>query len=293
MLSLILIIAGLSISWDSINEFIHGSFTVPKWVALPIICISILTNELLFHYTKYIGKRIKSNLIIANAWHHRSDAASSFVVLLGIIGSMAGFIYLDTVAAFIVALMIIKMGWGYAWSSIKELVDTAVPTEQLAQIENIITEVPGVNKIHQLRSRCMGENILIDVHILVSPKISVSEGHYIAQHVHYALLKGIDRVKDVIVHVDPEDDEISCPSLHLPNRKIINEELLHELHSKFPHVLFWNLHYLDGKITLDIVCDKQFTQWNALHHQVVLALKQPKDIEEVRLFSLHESISFS
>lgn len=288
LLSLLLILAGIGIAWDSVYELVHGSYTRPQWLSLLVISVSILGNELLFHYTLHIGKRINSKLIIANAWHHRSDAAASLVVLLGLIGSLAGFTYLDTVAAFIVAIMIVKMGWSYGWHSIKELVDTAVSPKLLAQIEAVIQSIDGVKKIHQLRSRFMGENVLIDVHILVSPKISVSEGHYIAQHVHQALVKQIDSVTDVIVHVDPEDDETCSPSLHLPSRKIIEEQLLTQVRRDFPQILFWNLHYLDGKIGIDIVCKEQVTQWETLRNQVILALKPHSPIEEVRLFSMHE-----
>lgn len=289
-LSLLLILAGIGIAWNSVYELMHATFTIPQWLTLPIICISIGSNELLFHYTLRVGKNINSKLITANAWHHRSDAASSLVVLVGLIGSMAGFAYLDTLAAFIVALMIIKMGWDYGWHSIKELVDTAVGPELLAQIEQAIKNVDGVKKIHQLRSRFMGGDVLIDVHILVSPKISVSEGHYIAQHVHHVLTEQIDSVKDVIVHVDPEDDEICSPSLHLPSRKIIQEQLLDEVLIKFPHIIYWNVHYLDGKIGIDIACAENFTDWQTLYDQVIQALKLQMDIEEVRLFSLHETM---
>jgi cation diffusion facilitator family transporter len=288
LLSLLLILAGVGIAWDSVYELMHASYTMPQWLSLPVICVSILANEALFHYTLHVGKRISSKLIIANAWHHRTDSASSLVVLIGLLGSLAGYAYLDTVAAIIVALMIAKMGWDYGWHSIKELVDTAVSPSLLAQIEQVIQNVPGVEKIHQLRSRFMGENVLIDVHILVSPKISVSEGHYIAQHVHQALVNQIDSVTDVIVHVDPEDDEVSSPSLHLPSRKVIYEQLLTEVHLNFPQILFWNLHYLDGKISIDIVCKEHFTQWSELHEQVIVALKLQSDIKEIRLFSLHE-----
>ena len=287
-LSLLLILAGLGIAWDSIYELFHATYTAPLWQSIPIICISILCNELLFHYTLHIGNRIKSKLITANAWHHRSDAASSLVVFLGLIGSFAGFTYLDTVAAIIVALMIIKMGWEYGWHSVKELVDTAVSPELLQQIEQVIQEIDGVKKIHQLRSRFMGGDVLIDVHILVSPKISVSEGHYIAQHVHQALTEQIESVKDVIVHVDPEDDETCKPSQHLPGRKVLQEQLLNQVHIDFPHILFWNVHYLDGKIGIDIFCDEHFTQWKELHDCVTVALKLQTDIEEIRLFSAHE-----
>lgn len=159
-------------------------------------------------------------------------------MLIGLIGSLAGLVYLDAIAAVIVSLMIIKMGWSYGWNSVKELVDTAVDAELFSQIERVIQSIDGVKRIHQLRSRFMGSDVLIDVHILVSPKISVSEGHYIAQHVHHTLVKEIDCVKDVIVHVDPEDDEISCPSLHLPNRAILQEKFLMTFAMIFPRFYF-------------------------------------------------------
>lgn len=290
LLSLFLIVIGSGIAWDSIDELINGKPVVPDWLSLPIISVSILLNEILFHYTRFIGKRIQSQLIISNAWHHRSDAASSLVVLISLIGSLMGFAYLDAVAAIIVAIIIIKMGWNYAWNSVKELVDTAPDPELLKQIEQIIISVDGVDKMHQLRSRFMGGDIYIDVHILVSPKISVSEGHYIAQHVHQVLLKKIDAIKDVTVHVDPEDDETCAPSLHLPNRTVLDELLQNEVHVDFPQILFWNVHYLNGKMSLDIACQENFTQWQQLHDRVVLTLRLQDDIDEIRLFTLHETI---
>lgn len=287
-LSLLLVIAGAAIAWDSFDELIKGEHSTPGWLSLPIICFSIVANEFLFHYTRYIGKLIKSQLIIANAWHHRSDAASSLVVLVGLIGSIAGFTYFDKIAAIIVGIIIIKMGWDYGWHSVRELIDTAVDPKLLSEIEQVIQNVDGVIRIHQLRSRFMGGDVFIDVHILVSPKISVSEGHYIAQHVHQRLVEKIEHVKDVIVHVDPEDDEVSSPSLHLPSRKVLLDLLLNEVHLDFPQILFWNVHYLDGKMSIDIACSETFNQWQDLHNRVILALKLDADIEEIRLFSLHE-----
>lgn len=287
-LALLLSLAGFGIAWDALDELIHAKSTVPNWLSLPVICVSILVNELLFHYTRRVGILINSSLIIANAWHHRSDAASSLVVFIGILGSLAGFAYLDALAAIIVGLMIIKMGWDYGWNSVKELVDTAVSPELLSQIEQVIKNIHGVRKIHQLRSRSMGNDVLIDVHIMVSPKISVSEGHYIAQHVHQALVQQISSVKDVIVHVDPEDDEITSPSLHLPSRQVIHEQVLKEVHISFPEILFWNIHYLDGAMSIDIACNEYFTQWKELHKRVGLALATQANIKEIRLFSLHQ-----
>lgn len=286
LLSLLLILAGLGIAWDGIHGLIQSTYTIPHWGALPIICISILANELLFHYTLKIGKRINSKLIITNAWHHRSDAASSLVVFIGLIGSLAGFVFLDTIAAVIVALMIVKMGWDYGWHSIKELVDTAVSPELLAQIEQVIQNIDGVKKIHQLRSRSMGEDALIDVHILVSPKISVSEGHYIAQHVHHALIEQIDRVKDVIVHVDPEDDEVCSPSLHLTNRTAVQERLVNVMGNYFPKIHFWNIHYLDGKVGIDIIFNEEIEHWQELRERLIAALQHDTKIGKIRLLKL-------
>ncbi|KTD23783.1 cation efflux family protein [Legionella lansingensis] len=253
ILALLLILAGAGIAWDSLSEVIQATHDKPGWLALPVALLSIVANEMLFHYTYHVGQKIQSSLVITNAWHHRSDAASSIVVTLGLVGTILGFIYLDAIAAIIVGLMIIKMGMSYGWDSVKELIDTAVEPEVLKKIEDIIESVPGVEKIHQLRSRLMGGDILVDVHILVSPYISVSEGHYIAQHVHQALMNELKRVKDVIVHVDPEDDELTCPSLHLPNRVILQEELLSEWQQDFPGLVNWTIHYLDGKMTIDLI----------------------------------------
>lgn len=290
LLALLLILAGCSIAWDAFYELIHPDNKTPNWLSLPIICSSILANELLFHYTRFVGKRIQSQLIIANAWHHRSDAGASLVVFLGLIGSLAGYVYFDAIAALIVGLIIVKMGWSYGWDSVKELVDTAVDAELLLKIEQIIQSTDGVEKIHQLRTRFMGGDILIDVHILVSPQISVSEGHYIAQHVHNALITSIEKVKDVIVHVDPEDDETCSPSLHLPSRAWIQEQLLNKIHQDFPQIIFWNLHYLDGKMSIDIACNEGFTQWEELHRRIISAFGLQADLEEIRLFSLHEML---
>jgi len=289
ILALILILAGAGIVWDSVDEIIHHNHGTPKFWALPIALLSILANEALYHYTIRTGKRIHSDLIIANAWHHRSDAASSVVVLLGLIGSLAGFIYLDGIAAIIVGFMIIKMGLEYGWNSVKELVDSAIDSDTLASIEQIIQQVDGVQKVHQLRSRMMGRDIFVDVHILVLPFISVSEGHFIAQHVHHALLEKMERVKDVTVHVDPEDDEISCPSLHLPKR--CNLPQLEKWRQNYPGLSSSILHYIDGTIILDLTGTLNVEQWAKLKKQIPDDLGKQQAISMIRLFNQYEEIN--
>ena len=291
MLALVLILAGAGIAYDSLDEIIHGSHTIPRWLALPIAALSIFANEGLFHYTKRIGQRIRSDLIIANAWHHRSDAASSVVVLIGLIGSMMGYAYLDALAAVIVGLMVIKMGLSYGWDSVKELVDSAVEPQMTSKIEQIILSVDGVQKIHQLRSRLMGRDIFIDVHVLVPPFISVSEGHFIAQHVHHALMKQLDRIKDVTVHIDPEDDETCCPSLHLQNRITLEHALLHQWQKDFPQIRSWVLHYLDGKLTIDLICDEASHLTPKLYSRIQADIDLQTQITKIRLYDQHREIS--
>lgn len=290
-LALLLILVGAGIAWHSLNQIVNQSNHIPSWLALPIAAISILTNEGLFHYTQRVGKSIRSELIIANAWHHRSDAGSSIVVVIGLLGSLAGFVYLDAVAAILVGCLIIKMGWNYGWNSVRELVDTAVEPQLISIIEQIILDVHGVQKIHQLRSRMMGPDIFIDVHILVSPFMSVSEGHFIAQHVHHALINKLEHVKDVTVHVDPEDDELSCPSLNLPSRKTLEQTLLQSWRSAYPLIQSWVLHYLDGELIIDLICDETFDQWQSLIDHVQTSLPLQPQIMSVRLYAQHHRVT--
>lgn len=265
LLSLILILAGAGIAWDAILEIIYNTHDMPNGLALPIAALSILANELLFHYTHHIGKKINSDLIIANAWHKRTDAASSLVVLVGLLGSYFGYPGLDAIAAVVVSLLIIKMGMDYGWNSVKELVDTAIEKEMLLDIESTVNHIDGVIKIHQLRSRSMAGDVFIDLHIQVAPWISVSEGHYIAQNVHQALLDQFKVIKDVTVHVDPEDDEVSKPSIHLPNRSTLEETILKDWQKKLPDIQYWMINYLDGTITIDLYCINSLPQEVTVH----------------------------
>jgi cation diffusion facilitator family transporter len=288
-LSLLLILAGAGIGWHAYEALANKVLTPPTYGALIVAGLSILSNELVFYFTLRTGNRIQSDLIKANAWHSRADSASSLVVAVGVLGSMMGYTYLDAFAAIVVALLIIKMGIEYVWTSLKELVDTAVDPELTREIEKIITSVPGVNKIHQLRTRSMGQHVLVDVHILVFPYLTVSEGHFIAQHVHQALLKHLPIIQDVTVHVDPEDDELFPPSVHLPNRKIIEETWLVPLQKTFPNIQTWGLHYLSGKLSIDLYISPTDQNLSHVHEHCQSMFAKTPYIKTIRIFTLtHE-----
>ncbi len=283
VLALVLILAGAGIAWDSFDALMQGGQGKPNWFTIPIALLSIFANEALFQYSLTIGEAIRSDLIIANAWHHRSDAASSLIVLLGLLASIFGFGYFDAIAAIVVGFMIIKMGWDYGWDSVKQLVDSAVDPILIEKIEKIIQEIDGVQKIHQLRSRSMGKDVFVDVHVLVSPQISVSEGHFIAQNVHHALVEKIPEVEDVTVHIDPEDDETACPSLHLPNRAKLEKGILMKWQMLFPEIQSWVLHYLDGNLTIDLFCMGSFNRSTELQNAIEMDLPFYTDIKDVRI----------
>ncbi|MDM8564131.1 cation diffusion facilitator family transporter [Candidatus Halobeggiatoa sp. HSG11] len=239
----------------------------PSKITLFVATLSILVKEALYQYTTHIAKKINSNLLQANAWHHRSDAISSVIVLIGIAGSIYGFPWLDAVAAIGVSFMIAHVGWSLGWGGVSELVDTGLDSQQLANIKQIIKSTDGVVALHELRTRKMGgTNILIDVHIIVNSRITVSEGHQIGEKVRSNLENEIKNIKDVLVHIDPENDErTSNTNLNLPSRAEIMKRLQQEIVS----IEYINLHYLSGKIIVD----------------VYVAL--PTNIQDIQAISLH------
>jgi len=172
-----------------------------------------------------VAKRVRSDLLRANAWHHRSDAISSVIVFAGIAGTMAGMPYLDAVGAIGVSLMIGKIGWDLGWGAIKELVDSGVEPERLQEIQETIKSVDGVRDCHMLRTRRMGGEVLVEAHVLVEPQVTVSEGHMICDRIRQILKADHAEIGDVLVHIDPEDDAVNRPSSGLPDRDALLKEL--------------------------------------------------------------------
>ncbi len=252
----LLMLVAAGIAWDAIARMVDPTRLLhPTLLALGTAVVSVVAKEALFHYTMRVARQQRSNLLRANAWHHRTDAISSVVVIVGIGGAMAGFDYLDAVAAVIVGLMIAKAGWDLAAESIHELVDTALEPERLEAIRNAILEVEGVGALHMLRTRRMGSEALVDVHIMVDPTISVSEGHQLSEKVRWHLIHTIDEVADVTVHIDPEDDEVAAPSMHLPLREKMVARL-RECWTGIAHaddIEAITLHYLDGRIEVEVL----------------------------------------
>lgn len=171
---------------------------IALWVALS----ALVAKELLFRYMLAVATRVRSSLLVANAWHARSDAASSLLVALGIGGNLLGFPLLDPIAALIVGLMVGKMGWRFFWSALADLMDRAVSEEESAAIAATLRATPGVYGIHDLRTRRMGDMTIVDVHLEIDAHQSVAEGHDIAVLARRRVLDA-HQVLNVMTHVDP------------------------------------------------------------------------------------------
>ncbi len=203
VLGLLLLAVGVGMLWSAARkleapETVATVHIVALWVAGG----ALIAKELLFRYMLAVAKRVKSSMLVANAWHARSDAASSLVVGIGIIGNLAGYPILDPIAALIVGFMVTKMGWGFSWDALHDLMDRAVDEEEVQAIRTTLLETPGVAGVHDVRTRKMGDMIVVDAHIEVDASISVEAGHDIAVIARQRVLQR-HRVLNLMTHVDP------------------------------------------------------------------------------------------
>ena len=253
VLGSILIAVGAALAWDNTLRLLDGgAVNIPEWPVLVAAVISIASKEWIYRYTRRVGIAIRSDLIIANAWHSRTDALSSVVVLFSTIGAMLGYLWLDILAAVIISGIIIHIGWRFTRDSVKELVDTGLSPEDTEALKHIASKTDDVRNVHELRSRRMGHDILLDVHLVVSPEISVSEGHQIGMQVVKAMRNALDNILDINFHIDAENDEIHPQtSEQLPARAEIRE-VLHQHIENLPSNNRLRLHYLRNRVHMEL-----------------------------------------
>lgn len=256
ILGIMLIVVGGGIAINAgIRLSTAQTFIVPSAITLWIALITLAAKEGLYRYTMVVANRYDSNMLRANAWHHRSDALSSLIVAAGIGGSLLGFGYLDSAAAIIVALMVTKVGIGLAWRALRELVDTGLDTVDLKSIRDVILSISGVKALHLLRTRRVGEQALADVHIIVDDHLSVSEGHQISETARFKLIKEIAPLADVMVHIDTEEDVNGPSCVDLPLREELQKRLDHYFRDipEARQVECVTLHYLNGHIDIGLL----------------------------------------
>jgi len=203
VLGVLLVAVGAGMLWSaSIKLERPGGVAAVQSTALWVVGGALIVKELLFRYMLAVARRVKSTLLTANAWHARSDAASSLVVGLGIVGNLSGFPVLDPIAALIVGFMVARMGWVFGWDALHDLMDRSADEEETAAILRTLLETPGVGGVHDVRTRKMGDMLVVDAHLDVNAALSVEAGHNIAVEARTRVL-GRHRVLNVMTHVDP------------------------------------------------------------------------------------------
>jgi len=254
-IAVLLSLVGLGIVWSAGSRlFDPGALLTPDVLTLWAAAVTTLSKEALYRYAMHMAKRLRSEMLRASAWHHRSDAWSSIIVFVGIGGTLLGLPYLDAIAAVVVGVMIVRIGWELGSGAVSELVDAGLARERIEAVRGTILSVGGVRDIHMLRTRRHGGHATADVHVLVDPRLTVSEGHMISLQVEQRLKREIAEIEDVTVHVDPEDDSTAPPCIDLPLRPAA----MARLHAAWSHLDCLakarrvGLHYLSGRIDVDL-----------------------------------------
>ncbi len=194
---------GVGKTWDAIRGC---PLPRPTWLALGMAILSILSKEWLYHYTRHVGETIQSSVVIANAWHHRSDALSSIATLAGIAGAMylgEQWRVLDPIAAIIVSIFIFIVAIRIGKPAVEELLEASLPASTVNEIYDIISSTPGVKTFHRFASRRNGTRMILDFHIKVNPNITVEDGHTIATDVEHRLKAHFEHELTVNIHVEP------------------------------------------------------------------------------------------
>ncbi len=263
-------------------------------IALVVAMVVLVSKEALFRYMLREAQRVRSAMLIANAWHARSDAASSLVVAIGIVGSLFGVSVLDPIAAAIVGFMVARMGWVFGWDALQDLSDRALDEPAAADVRALLMSTPGVRDVHQLRTRKMGDLALVDAHILVDPFISVSEGHYIAESARARALTD-SRVLDALIHVDPENDAVAEPPVDLAPRERVVAEVEAALAERGLKPAAVNLHYLSAGLDIEVTlpATEPDTHEDDAHRLAALDLAGLKRRLGARTLSVRRAIDVS
>ena len=208
VLSMVLFITGFGIGAAALKNITSGDYNnivVPGILALVAAIVSIVSKEAMYWYTRYNAKRIDSSALMADAWHHRSDAFSSIGALIGIAGARLGFPIMDSIASLIIFVFIIKAAYDIFKDAIDKMVDHACDDDTVNQIRECVMKHEDVLGIDMLQTRIFGNKIYVDLEISTDGSYTLSKAHTIAESVHDDIEKSFPKVKHIMVHVNPAD----------------------------------------------------------------------------------------
>lgn len=282
-LGVILIAVGATLAFELASKLFEGpAEALPTWPALFVAGLSIISKEWIFRYSLKIGKELKSDLLIANAWHSRTDALSSVVVFVALIGAMLGVWWLDAVAAIAVAALIGKIGWDLVIKSLTELVDTALPEERVKELRAAVMEVEGIISVHGFKTRAMGNQAILEMHLQVASNLSASEGHYLGDQVVCVLQSRFDDIGHVIFHIDTYDDQPfhdqSCPIMptRAEIRTLVDQALgnLTDQPKPYEMSLYYRPNSVDVELKLSQELSAQLDDQSISHEQLYQSLNE-------------------
>lgn len=262
LLGIILAGIGISLTVRGTMSIFETDKPDPETITVFFAILAIVSKEFLYRYTIKAARQYHSTLLESNALHHRSDALSSIVVVIGISTQLAGIPHMDAVAAVIVGLMIISMGVNLSRRSLKELIDTSLKPELVQAITQIFETSGDIRDIHSLRTRSMGGLGYVDAELRVNPRLTVSEAHHIAYSLEEEIKSNVPGIVDVSIHIDPMTESEHEELDDLPSRSTITTAL-HSNWQAVPlsqHISQINLHYLEDGIEIDIVLPAEYHQ---------------------------------
>ena len=208
LLAIVLVATGIGIAVDGVKKIyagIDGTLATPGMLALVAAVVSIVIKEGMFWYTKHYAKKINSGALMADAWHHRSDALSSIGSLVGVGGAMLGLPILDPIASLVICVFVVKAAIDIAKDALNKMIDTACDEKVVDQMKQTILSVDGVLGIDDIKTRLFGDKIYIDVEICCDGNLTLYQSHDIAEKVHDILEQTFDNVKHCTVHVNPAE----------------------------------------------------------------------------------------
>jgi cation diffusion facilitator family transporter len=252
----ILVTVGVGIGLRGVDSILNPLPINPEAITLVFALLAVGAKEGLYRYTLRAARKTHSSLLESNAWHHRSDALSSIVVVIGISAQLLGVPYMDALAAIVVAVMISLMGFRLGQKALYELIDTGLDIDLVRDVRQAMLGNSSVVGIHNLRTRSMGGLGYIDAHIEVDFDLTVSEAHFIAHNIEHLVKKQFPKIIDVQIHIDPLDDAVKESVLaKLPERESIEQDLQQAWDglSESKHIIQTKLHYLDRLIEVDLV----------------------------------------
>ena len=211
LIALVLLVISFGLIWSAGISIYEHKLNYPGYMILVVASVSVISKEIIFFTTRRVSRITQSTVLYANAWHHRSDSLSSFAVLIGGVAGLLGWGHADQVATIIVGFMIIGVAGKIFFDSLLELSEHSVDSESIQKIEDVLSKEANISSWHALRTRKLGAELFIDVHVLVDPALSVQKSHDISMKIEEKIKMELSKPSNILVHIEPDLEKMRKP----------------------------------------------------------------------------------